>query len=37
MAHLVVPVAPDGDSIHAVFENKESGKVAFDFKKQKQK
>ena len=29
-------VAPDGNSIHAVFENKESGgKTAFDFEKQK--
>jgi hypothetical protein len=29
-------VAPDGTSIHAVFENKESGgKTAFDFEKQK--
>jgi len=29
-------VAPDGNSIHAVFENKESGsKIAFDFEKQK--
>ena len=29
-------VAPDGNSIHVVFENKESGgKSAFDFEKQK--
>ena len=29
-------VAPDGNSIHAVFENKESGsKAAFDLEKQK--
>lgn len=29
-------VAPEGNSIHAVFENKESGgKSAFDFEKQK--
>jgi len=29
-------VAPDGNSIHAVFENKESGgKTDFDFEKQK--
>jgi hypothetical protein len=31
-------VAPDGNSIHAVFENHESGgKVPFDFERQKQK